>query len=98
MALTAVVELTVQPGRRDELVKTLEELMAKHSATMHAAGWHSSNVYAVVDDPDKLVEIAEWESVEAREAALQSAVMAEFAPVFQLLAAPFSATLLTALH
>lgn len=95
MTIKAIVELTLQPGRRDEFVELLEGLMAQHVSTMRAAGWHGSNVYAVVDDPDKLVEIAEWDSAEARDAVMQSEAMAAFAPVFEMLAAPFSATLVT---
>lgn len=95
MTIKAIVELTLQPGKRDEFVELLEGLMAQHVSTMQAAGWHGSNVYAVVDDPDKLVEIAEWDSAEARDAVMQSEAMAAFAPVFEMLAAPFSATLVT---
>jgi quinol monooxygenase YgiN len=95
MTIKAIVELSLQPGRRDEFVKLLEALMAQHLATMQAAGWHRSTIYAVVDDPDKIVEIAEWESAEARDAVMQSEAMGAFAPVFELLATPFSATLVT---
>jgi quinol monooxygenase YgiN len=98
MSINAIVELTLQPGRRDEFVKMLEGLMAQHRSMMHAAGWRGSTVYAVVDDPDKIVEIAEWESAEAREAVMRSEPMGAFAPVFELLAAPFNATLVTELQ
>jgi quinol monooxygenase YgiN len=98
MTIKAIVELTLQPGRRDEFVKMLEGLMAQHMSTMQAAGWHASTMYAVVDDPDKLVEIAEWDSAEARDAVMQSEAMGAFAPVFEMMAAPFSATVVTELH
>jgi quinol monooxygenase YgiN len=98
MTIKAIVELTVQPGKRDELVTLLEGLMAQHRPMMQAAGWHSSTMYAVVDDPDKIVEIAEWQSAEARDAVMQSEAMGAFAPVFELLAAPFNATLVTELR
>ena len=52
----------------------------------------------MVDDPDKIIEIAEWASVEARDAVMQSKAMGAFAPVFELLAAPCSATLVTELN
>lgn len=97
MAIKAIVELTVQPGRRDEFV-TLLDGMAQHSSPMHAAGWHGSTLHAVVDGPDKIIEISEWDSAEARNAAMQSEAMGAFAPVFELLAAPFSATVVTELH
>lgn len=95
MKIKSIVELSLQPGRRDEFLQLLEGLMAQHLSTMQAAGWHGSTIYGVVDNPDKVVEIAEWESAEARAAAMQSEAMGAFAPVFELLAAPFSATLVT---
>lgn len=97
MTIKAIVELSLQPGRRDEFVKLLEGLMAQHLSTMQAAGWRGSTIYGVVDDPDKLVEIAEWDSAEARDAVMKSEAMGAFAPVFELLAAPFSATLVAEL-
>jgi hypothetical protein len=54
-------------------------------------------MYAVVDDPDKIIEIAEWESAKARDVVMQGEAMGGFAPVFELLAAPFSAVLVTEL-
>jgi quinol monooxygenase YgiN len=98
MTIKAIVELALQPGKRDEFVRLLEGLMAQHRSTMQAAGWQGSTMYAVVDDPDKIIEIAEWESTEARDAVMQSEAMGAFAPVFELLAAPFSTTLVTELH
>jgi quinol monooxygenase YgiN len=98
MTIKAIVELTLQEGKRDEFMRLLEGLMAQHRSMMHAAGWQGSTVYAVVDDPDKMVEIADWESAEARDAVMQSEAMSAFAPVFELPAAPFSATLVTKLQ
>lgn len=95
MIITAIVELTLQPGKRDEFVSLLEGLMGQHRSMMQAAGWHGSTMYSVVDHPDKIVEIAEWESAQARDAVMQSEAMSAFAPVFALLAAPFRATLVT---
>jgi quinol monooxygenase YgiN len=98
MTVKAIVELTLQPGRRDEFVKLLGGLMEQHQSMMRAAGWHGSALYEVVDHPDRVVEIADWESVEARDAVMQGEAMAAFAPVFELLAVPFSATLVTDLR
>jgi hypothetical protein len=50
-------------------------------------------MYAVVDDPDKVVEIAEWESVQAREAAMEG-MMGSFGALFEMLAGPFRATVI----
>jgi quinol monooxygenase YgiN len=97
MTVKAIVQLPLQPGKRDEFVRLLGGLMAQHLSMMQAAGWHGSTLYEVVDDPDKIVEIAEWKSAEARDAVMQGEGMSAFAPLFELLAAPFSATLVTEL-
>jgi quinol monooxygenase YgiN len=52
----------------------------------------------VVDDPDKAVEISDWDSAEARERMRQSEAMGAFAPLFELVAAPPSATVVEQLH
>ena len=58
-----------------------------------------ATLYKAVDDPDMLVEIAEWESTDAREAVMKEAeATGAFAPMFELLAAPFRATLVEPLH
>jgi quinol monooxygenase YgiN len=98
MTIKAIVEVTLQPAKRDEFVRLLDGLMAQHRSTMQAAGWHGSTMYAVVDDPDTIIEIAEWESAKAREAVMRSEAIGGFAPVFELLAAPFSTTLVTELN
>jgi quinol monooxygenase YgiN len=67
MAVKAISEFTIQPGRREEFVRLFESLMAQHFESMRAAGGHSATIYVVVDDPDRAVEISEWESAEARE-------------------------------
>jgi predicted nuclease with RNAse H fold len=47
----------------------------------------------MLDSPDGLVEIAEWESAEAWAAAVEQAtVTGVYAPVIELVAAPFRAT------
>ena len=98
MAIKSIVEFTFQPGRRDEFVRLFESLVAQHMSSMRAAGCLATTLYAVVDDPDRVVEIADWESAEARDAMQQSEAMGAFAPLFELLAAPFSATVVKPLH
>ena len=49
---------------------------------MRAAGWLGGTMHAVVDDSDKVVEIAEWESVQAREAAMEGTT-GSFGPLFE---------------
>jgi quinol monooxygenase YgiN len=47
----------------------------------------------VLDDPDVLVEIADWESAEARETHIRkAAATGAYAPLLELLAAPFRVT------
>ena len=58
----------------------------------------AATIYVVVDDPDKAVEISEWESAEAQERSMQSEAMNAFATMFELLAAPPSATVVEQLH
>jgi len=49
----------------------------------------------VVDNPDMLVEIADWESAEARVTHMQeSAASGAYVPVMEMLAAPFRATVI----
>ena len=67
MAVKAISEFTVQPGRRDEFVGLFERLVGQHFESMRAAGCQSATLYVVIDDPDRAVEISEWESAEARE-------------------------------
>ena len=51
--------------------------------------------YEVLDNPDILVEIADWDSAEVRAAAMQQAMAdGAYAPLEELLAAPFRATVL----
>lgn len=51
--------------------------------------------YEVLDNPNIVVEIAEWESAEARAAAIQQAMdSGAYAPLAELLGAPFRATVI----
>jgi hypothetical protein len=52
----------------------------------------------VLDNPDILVEIADWESAEVRAVAMQKAMSSgAYAPLEELLGAPFKATVITPL-
>jgi len=94
MAVRAISEFAVQPGRRDEFLRLFESLVAQHSEDLHAAGCHSTSLYVVVDDPDRAVEIADWDSADARERLQRSELMGVFAPLFELVAAPPIATVI----
>jgi quinol monooxygenase YgiN len=58
-------------------------------------GFLGSVRYEVLDSPDMLIEIAEWESAEARAAHMEeSAATGAYAPLREMLAAPFRATVI----
>jgi quinol monooxygenase YgiN len=80
MAVMAISEFTIQPGRRDEFVRLFVSLVAQHSESMRAAGCRSATIYVVVDDPARAVEISEWESTQARERIAHSETMAYSRP------------------
>ena len=91
MAVKVIVELKAKPGRRDELRSRIEELAGRD----HPSGYHGSTYYESLDDPDLLVDIADWESPEARTAHLEKAMAAgAYGPVLELLGGPFRATVL----
>ena len=91
MAIKVIVELQARPGRRAELKSLIEGIVAKHGPSQH--GFLGSTRYEVLDNPDMLIEIADWESAEARVAHLkESAATGAYAPLVELLAAPFKAT------
>lgn len=91
MAIKVIVELKAKPGRRAELLRVLRGLVATHGAS--EPGFLGSATYESVDDEDVLVEIADWESAEARAAHMrEGAAKGLYAPLLELLAAPFRAT------
>ena len=94
VAIKVIVELKAGPGRRDELKSLLESLVATQGPRQR--GFLGSTRYEVLDDPDTLVEIADWESAEARMAHMEeAAATGVYAPLAELLAAPFRVTVLT---
>lgn len=93
MAIKVIVELQARAGKRDELRSLLEGMVAEEGSSQ--PGFLGSTRYEVLDDPDVLVEIAEWESVEARAAHMeQAAATGAYTPLLDLLAAPFRATVI----
>ena len=91
LAIKVIVELQAKPGKRGELKNLLQGVVATVGAS--APGLLGSTCYEVLDSPDFLVEIADWESAEARAAAMHEALATGvYAPVGELLAAPFRAT------
>jgi quinol monooxygenase YgiN len=93
VAIKVIVELQAKTGRRDELKSLLESMVAQQGPSQ--SGFLGSTRYEVLDNPDMLVEIADWESAEARVAHMQeSAATGAYAPLLDLLAAPFRATVI----
>jgi quinol monooxygenase YgiN len=88
MAIKVIVELQAKPGQRAELKNLIESIVAEHGPGQR--GFLGSTRYEVLDNPDMLVEIADWESAEARAAHMQEAAAAGvYAPLQELLDAPF---------
>ena len=93
MTIKVIVELQAKPGKRAELKSLLESMVAELGPTQR--GFLGSTRYEVLDDPDMLIEIAEWESAEARVAHMEeSAATGVYAPLLEMLAAPFRATVI----
>jgi quinol monooxygenase YgiN len=93
VAIKVIVELQAKPGKRAELKNLLESVVAKLGPG--APGFLGSTRYEVFDNPDTLVEIADWESAEGRAAAMQEAMATgAYAPLAELVAAPFRATVI----
>jgi len=68
MAIKAIVELHARRGKRSELIRVLGEIQIVRK---DAPGFIGSELFEMIDDPEKLVEIVEWESREARQAWLE---------------------------
>jgi quinol monooxygenase YgiN len=96
VAIKAIVELQAKPGRRAELKSLLEDMVTQEGPSQR--GFLGSTRYEVLDTPDMLIEIADWESAEARAAHLQkSAATGAYAPLLDMLAAPFRVTIISQL-
>ena len=96
MTIKVIVELKAHPGQRDELRAVFERMLAVHGSDL--PGFLGSSRYEKLDDPDVLVEIAEWESAEAREAHLRDAAASgTYAPLRDMVAEPFRVAVLRAL-
>ena len=96
MAIKVIVELQAKPGKRAELENLLESVATRLGP--RAPGFLGSTRYEVLDNPDILVEIADWASAEVRAAAMQQAMASgAYGPLRELLAAPFRATVISQL-
>ena len=93
MAIKVIVELRAKPGKRAELKNYLERVAEKLGT--REPGFLGSTPYDVLDNPDLLVEIADWESADVRTAAMRELMAtAAYSPLVDLLASPFRATVI----
>lgn len=91
MTIKVIVELQGKPGARDQLAAMLDSIVAREGPAQR--GYLGSTRYEVPDNPDLLIEIAEWESAEARLVHMEeAAATGTYAPLLELLAAPPKAT------
>ena len=91
VAVKVIVELKAAPGRRDELRSRIEEIAARDRPD----GYLGSTYYESPDDPDLLVDIADWASPEARTTHLaEAAATGAYAPVLELLEGPVRTTVI----
>ncbi|MEP0807010.1 MAG: antibiotic biosynthesis monooxygenase [Chloroflexota bacterium] len=89
MTSKTIIEMEAKPGQRGDLLKALDDL---HEKRRNAPGFIGFTRYEVIDDPDKLIEITEWESPEARQAWLeQSMSSGVFQRLIETLKQPFKA-------
>ena len=97
MAIKVIVELHARPGMRDELRSLLDSMVAEQGPGQ--PGFLGSARFEVLDNPDMLIEIADWESAEARATHLEhAAANGAYAPLIEMLAAPFRATVIRQLR
>lgn len=93
MTIRVIVELHAKPGGRAELKGLMERIVAAEGSRQ--SGFLGSTRYEALDDPDLLIEIADWESAEARMAHMQeSAATGVYQPVMEMLATPIRATVI----
>ena len=96
MAIKVIVELQAKPDQRAVLKSLLDSVAA--TLGQGEPGFLGSTRYEVLDNPDTLVEIADWASAEVRAAAMQQAMASgAYGPLRELLAAPFRATVISQL-
>ncbi len=68
MTMKTIIELQAKTGRRDDLLKALDDVLG---SMKNAPGFLGVKRYEIIDNPDSLIEIAEWESPEARQSWLE---------------------------
>lgn len=72
MAIKTIIELQAKPGKRDDLIKAMNDVL---TGMRVAPGFLGFARYEVIDNPDSLIEIAEWDSAEARQAWIEKSMV-----------------------
>ena len=89
MAIKTIIELEAKPGQREKLIQALDLVLEGMKA---APGFLGANRYEVIDNPDSLIEIAEWQSSGARQAWLEQSMTSGLLPqLISTLGAPYKA-------
>lgn len=83
MAIKSIVEMKAKPGRRDELLRTLQQMSAGD-----APGFIAKEHYRNVEDEDTVIGIYDWKSNEERLAWSQSLDPGTRELLMELLATP----------
>ena len=95
MTVKVIVEFQAKPGRRPAFLRLMQDVGEKFGPIMKERGARGFALFEPLDNPDMVVEIAEWETSEAREALFAEALASgAFAPMMELLAKPPTATYL----
>ena len=68
MPIRTIIELQARPGHRDELTRAMDDVLEDMKK---AVGFLGMKRYEVIDNSDSLIEIADWESPEARQSWLE---------------------------
>ena len=71
MTIKTIIELQSKPGERDELMKALDDVLG---SMKNARGFLGVKRYEIIDNPDSLIEIAEWNSPQDRQAWLEQSM------------------------
>ena len=88
MAIKSIVEMKAKPGRRDELLSTLQLMSAVDSP-----GFIAAEHYRNLEDEDTVIGIYDWESNEERLAWSQSVDPGTRERLTQVLATPMRVVL-----
>ena len=83
MAIKSIVEMKAKPGRRDELLSTLQQMSA-----VDAPGFIAAEHYRNVEDEDTVIGIYDWKSNEERVAWSQSLDPGTREQLLEVLATP----------